>query len=387
MFLNFAIKFLPLFFSFLYLKILWNIKPLIQSCYQTATKIMDFNNLKIGYVPYLPDLSQPGDRRRFPYFAKRNNVPYEVADTNKSYDLILLTAPSNLSQWLIYKKKHPETRFIFEMVDSLIFHGDIISTLFKGIGRFIKQRETVLYLDHKRLIKKWLKEADLVLCSSTELKKNIEKWNKNVMVSLDYMENEYKFLKTDYSINDKMKLVWEGMGVVLPHFLHFKELFKRIAPFCELHIITSEKYPSYIKIFYSNVAKILKQLPITTIYHKWDLSTNNKVFEQCDCGIIPLDRKNRFGWHKPANKLVSFWYAGIPTVVSATPAYTEMMNNAGENLYCLTIDEWVAKIQQIKAMNPQEREALARKNFDFVSNNYSDEELDKGWYQAFEKIV
>ena len=95
---------------------------------------MEFKKLKIGYVPYLPDLSQPADRRRFPYFAKRNNVQFEVADKNKPYDIILLTASSNLSGWLIYKKKHPKTKFIFEMVDSLIFSSNIFNTLFKGIG-------------------------------------------------------------------------------------------------------------------------------------------------------------------------------------------------------------------------------------------------------------
>ena len=72
---------------------------------------MDFKKLKIGYVPYLPDLSQPGDRRRFPYFAKRNNVPFEIADKNKEYDIILLTAPANLSKWLLYKRKYPKTKF------------------------------------------------------------------------------------------------------------------------------------------------------------------------------------------------------------------------------------------------------------------------------------
>lgn len=343
--------------------------------------------LKIAYVPYSPDLSQPADRRRFPYFAKRNNIVYQIADLNKSYDLVLLTAPSNLSKWLIYKKKHPETRFIFEMVDGLIFHDGIISTLFKGIGRFLKRRESVLHLDHIRLVKKWLKVADLVLCSSTELKKNIKKWNKNVIVSLDYMESEYRFLDRDYSIGDKMKLVWEGMGVVLPHFLQFKKLFKQLAPYCELHIITSQTYPSFARVYYSNVKQILKKLPITTIYHKWDLNNNYKVFRQCDCGIIPLNKRNLFGWHKPANKLISFWFSGIPTVVSATPAYIEIMNEASEKLYCLTIDEWVAKIQQVRNMTPEKREALARKNFLFVQKNYSDEALDEIWYSILGKFI
>jgi len=50
---------------------------------------MDFKKLKIGYVPYLRDLSQPGDRRRFPYFAARNHILFEIADIRKNYDIIL----------------------------------------------------------------------------------------------------------------------------------------------------------------------------------------------------------------------------------------------------------------------------------------------------------
>ena len=138
---------------------------------------MDFKKLKIGYVPYLPDLSQPGDRRRFPYFAKRNNVTFEIADVNKEYDIILLTASGNLSQWLIYKRKYPKTRFIFEMIDSLIFSVDLFDYLFKGIGRFLLKKESSLYLNYKKLLINWLKSADLVICSSIELRKIVERWN------------------------------------------------------------------------------------------------------------------------------------------------------------------------------------------------------------------
>jgi uncharacterized protein YkvS len=347
---------------------------------------MDFKNLKIGYVPYLPDLSQPGDRRRFPYFARRNNVTFEIANKNREYDIILLTASANLSQWLIYKKKHPKTRFIFEMVDSLIFSSDIFSTLFKGIGWFILRKEALLYFNYKKLVIKWLKIADIVLCSSTELKNIIEKWNENVIVSLDYMENEYKFLKTDFSIENKMKLVWEGQSAVLPHFLHFKEVFRKLNSFCELHIITSEKYPRYGKLINRNVGKILERLPINTVYYKWDLNNNYKVFSQCDCGIIPLNRRNLFGWHKPANKLISFWFTGLPTIVSGTPAYIELMNKAGEDLYCSNDDEWLTKINKVKDMKAGEREAIAKRNLSFVQNNYSDVALDLIWNKIFEKV-
>ncbi len=348
---------------------------------------MDFKKLKIGYVPYLPDLSQPGDRRRFPYFAKRNNVTFEIADVNKEYDIILLTASGNLSQWLIYKRKYPKTRFIFEMIDSLIFSVDLFDYLFKGIGRFLLKKESSLYLNYKKLLINWLKIADLVICSSTELRKIVERWNSKVIISLDYLQNEAKFIKHDYSILGNMKLVWEGQSVVLPHLLLYKEVFQQVNSFCELHIITDEKYPLYGNLITKDVSSVLNQLPIKTIFHKWAMYENFKELGKCDCGIIPLDRKNLFGWHKPANKLISFWFTGLPTLVSDTPAYKELMMKVEQDLCCSNPDEWVAKIHMIKNLKAEERRLLAENNREFVQTNYSDEALDLVWFSVFEKFL
>lgn len=347
---------------------------------------MNFKELKIGYVPYLPDLSQPADRRRFPFFAKANDIAFEIADVNKVYDIILLTAPSNLSKWLIYKKKHPNTRFIFEMVDSLIFPSDTFSTLFKGGGRFILGKEKLLFINYRRLIIKWLKFADIVVCSSKELKRSIEQWNKNVIVSLDYLQNEYKFVKSDYSIEGKMKLLWEGQGIVLSHFLYFKDILKQVSSFCELHIITTKKFPSFGNLVHRDVQQILKELPIKTVFHEWDIHKNSEIFRQCDCGIIPLSKQNLLGWHKPANKLISFWFSGLPTIVSGTPAYTDLMDSANAKLYCSNTYEWVSKIKWVRDLSKEERKEIATNNLEFVCKNYSNEALDLVWEDIFEKL-
>ena len=347
---------------------------------------MNFKELKIGYVPYLPDLSQPADRRRFPFFANTNDIPFEIADTSKTYDVILLTAPSNLSRWLLYKKKHPTTKFIFEMVDSLIFPSDVFSTMFKGLGRFILGKETMLFMNYKRLIIKWLKVADVIVCSSTELKRNIEQWNSNVVVSLDYLQNEYKFLKTDFSIEGKMKLLWEGQGIVLSHFLFFKEVLEKVSSFCELHIITNEKYPLFGNIMHRDVEKILNELPIKTIFHPWNIEKNKEIFAECDCGIIPLNKKNKMAWHKPANKLISFWFSGLPTVVSDTPAYVELMKDSNSELYCSNTNEWISKLRMIKDLSAKEREEIAVKNLEFVKKCYSNIALNETWQKIFERL-
>ena len=347
---------------------------------------MNFKDIKIGYIPYLPDLSQPADRRRFPFFAQANHIHFDIADHNKTYDIILLTAFADLSQWLAYKKKHPGTKFIFEMVDSLIFSQSLFDTLFKGIGKYILGKESALHLDYKSNLIEWIKVADLVICSSTDIKEILMPWNSNVIVSLDYMQNEVKTSKMDYNINGKMKLVWEGQGVVFQQMLHFKELFKRINSFCELHVITDEQYPKLGGLVKRDITSITRQLPIKTFFHKWEIYKNFELLIEYDCGIIPLDNTNSMVWHKPANKLISFSFAGMPTVVSNTPAYVEFMDRAGTELYCADIDQWVNKLKEVYEMTAEQRKEIASMNFLYVNKNYSNNALHQAWYEIFVRL-
>ncbi len=345
-----------------------------------------YKNLKIGYVPYASDLSHPDDRRRFPYFAKRNDINFEIANAKKVYDVVLLPAPGNLSKWLLYKKRNPGTKFIFEMVDSLTYQSDTFNKLFKGIGRFVIGKETLPCLEHKNLLIKWLQTADVVMCSSPKVKSEVEKLNPNVILSLDYLQNEYKFLKKDYSIRGKMKLIWEGQGVILPHFLYFKEVFKEVSSFCELHIVTSETFPKYGKFINTSVDTILNQLPIKTIFHKWDIYKNQHLFSNADCAIIPLNKNDIYGWHKPANKLLSFWFSGLPTLTSDTPAYSELIYGTSSNTLCASPAEWIEKINLIREMKTEERASLAKHNFSYAQSLFSDEKHDLTWINMFENI-
>ena len=79
------------------------------------------------------------------------------------------------------------------MVDSLIFDADLFNILFKGIGRYLLKKESSFYPDYKKLLIKWLKIADVIICSSTELRKIISRWNSNVIVSLDYPKMKQNF--------------------------------------------------------------------------------------------------------------------------------------------------------------------------------------------------
>lgn len=338
--------------------------------------------MKIGYVPYSNDLSQTADRRRFPYFANRYNIPYELASRPGQYDLLILNASADLTAWWRFKELHPRVKVLFEMVDSLIFSANDFDYLFKGVGRFLLGKETRPAFIYQTVIWKWLKNADFVLCSSTEVANRIKELNPNVLVSLDYLETEYPKVKYNYEISSPVKLLWEGQAIVLRQFLHFKKLLRSLSEKCELHVITSETYSMLGKFKWQSTNRLLKELPIKTTFHPWNLQENAKIFSTCDVGMIPINPKNTFGWHKPANKLISFWFSGIPTLVSDTPAYTEMMTAAGEHWFCNSTETWLSKLDELLNLTSQQRKDLASKNLEFAEANFSDNVLDKVWCRA-----
>lgn len=341
--------------------------------------------MKIGYIPYSADLTHADDRRRFPYFARRHNIAYELADERKDYDIVILPAPANLTKWLRYKKTHLKTVFIFEMVDSLIHQNDWQNMLVKGWGRFIIGKESRPSMIHKNLLIRWIKEADIVVCSNPQTLKTIQNWNDNVVFSLDYLEHEYHYIKNDYSIKGKMKLFWEGQGVVLPQLLYFKNVFERVNSFCELHIVTSESFPVFGQFLQRKTESFLKELPIESHFHLWNQERNPDLFAGFDCGIIPINKNDKYAWHKPANKLISFWLSGIPTLASDTPAYTDIALQTENDFLCSSDEEWVTKILEIRNMNDDERKNMAIRKYNFARELFSDQVHDTFWVELFKK--
>lgn len=348
---------------------------------------MNLKELRIGYVPYLPDLSQPGDRRRFPHFAKRQHIPFEIAQTEKEYDIVLLTATSNQTKWLNYKRRHPKTKFIFEMVDSLVFPFTLFSTLFKGVGRYLIGKESRPLLIYDRILHEWIRIADCVICSNEALKEYVLKINNNAILSLDYLQSEYSTRKQNFEIEGKIKLVWEGQSNVLPQFFSIKNVLKELSSICELHVITTEKYPVISKVYFRSVHLLLDKLPIDTYFHKWDINTHTKILASADCAIIPIDSKNKLTWAKPANKLISFWFTGIPSLVSATPAYKQLMDEAGTGIYCSSTSDWINAIHKIYKMSPVERMHWSERNFHFANKHFSDTTLDEVWKSIFTSVI
>ena len=110
---------------------------------------MNLNNIHVGYWPYHNSFNSPGDRRRFVFFANETNIKYELADTAKFYDIVYLTSSCNISEWLEYKKTHPNSKIIFELIDSYTLQKGI-SKIGRGILKYIKGKNSKLLLNYKK---------------------------------------------------------------------------------------------------------------------------------------------------------------------------------------------------------------------------------------------
>lgn len=338
---------------------------------------------KIGYVPYSKYMDHPDDRRRFPVFASRHGIDFELANIQEDYDIIVLHGSADLTGWLSYKKSHPHTRFIFEMVDSLLFQSGFEDVWAKGLGRFLIGKESRPVIWYKKVILEWIRVADAVLVSGGSMYAEARRLNKNVFLGLDYLEHEYQWQKTDYSVGPVMKLVWEGQGPVLPQFLAFREMLQALSKNCELHVVTSATYPRLGPLLPAPVSSLLAKLPIKTVFHEWNLNQNQEIFAQMDAAIIPLSETTRFEWNKPANKLLSFWFSGLPVLTSATPAYSTVEQESGGDFTCKTTADWIEKLQKLRSMKADSRQKLAERNRSFAAAHYGAAKIDVPWLKAF----
>src|SRR3989442_5758220 len=79
---------------------------------------MNLGDLRIGYVPYSPDLTQPGDRRRFCHYAAKRKLRFEIARPEERYDLVVLSSRGDLSVWADYRPG--QAWIVYDLIDSYL---------------------------------------------------------------------------------------------------------------------------------------------------------------------------------------------------------------------------------------------------------------------------
>ena len=117
---------------------------------------------------------------------------------------------------------------------------------------------------------------------------------------------------------------------------------------------------------------------IKTYFHEWSLENLQKLALKSDLAIIPIDMDNPVTVGKPENKLLLFWRMGLPTLVSGTPAYIDVMKSAKQKYFVEDLPDWVSYIDEL-ILSENKRIKTANEGYAYFENNYSNKYFIKQW--------
>lgn len=347
----------------------------------------DLGGLRIGYVPYRPDLSAPGDRRRFPWWAERRGVPFSLADPDGDYDLVVLSARADITTWVHQPLR---TRLVYDLIDSyLAVPRTSPKALLRGAAKFAVRETAHLSLSYRRSIEMMCRRADAVVCSTEEQRSQIGRLSTNVHVVLDAHSELGSWRKADYRAGSPFRLVWEGLPDTVRHFEVVAPVLAQVAAErpLELHLITDlRRYRWLGRVGTQSTSRIARELFEPTFLYEWNLGLLGPIATACDLAVIPLDLEDRFAAGKPENKLLMLWRLGMPTITSATPSYKRAMKGAGLDMTCSTAEDWRIALRRYCG-DETARQQAGTAGRAYVERHHSEDTLIEAWDRVVRSVV
>jgi glycosyltransferase involved in cell wall biosynthesis len=343
--------------------------------------------VRVGYVPNSPDLTAPGDRRRFPFYAARRGLSYELATPSGSYDVVVLTARADLRRWADYRPGR--AKLVYDMVDSyLAIPRYQPRAVLRGVGKFVAGEARTPFFSYRRAVVEMIRRADALVCASPEQAEMAGGLSDNTHPILDFHTELTDRVKHDYRAGRPFNLVWEGLGTNVHWFKRIRRPLAKVAerhPLV-LHLLTELEYREFVQRFWRRRTEDKATRYFSDVrVHGWDPETVRQVATKCDLALIPLPLDRAMQTTKPETKLVLFWHLGLPTVVSATPSYARVMREAGMDLACASEQEWYDTLLALIEDEDLRRRA-GEEGRRFASARYGEERLLAAWDAVFDSI-
>ncbi len=360
---------------------------------------MNWSGLRIGFAPYnIPgSLKHPFDLRNFLYYANKRGVKFEIVEPGEKYDVILLTPQVDLTMWSRYGRN--KAKIIYMSVDSYLSvrRFDVKGAL-RGLAKYVAREHKYLQMNYSSAIKDMCRRADAVVCTTLEQKRDILKYCKNVHVILDCHFKAVREIKRDYSIGSRVNLVWEGFPDNMPGLAQLNGVLAQLRKKhpISLHIITDLEHKKYMNKFWTKSTVEEARHLFGDVYlfnndsavclYQWNIETFSRIVTTCDLAVIPLDPQSPLAMGKPENKLLLFWRMGMPTVVTASPAYVRAMEKCGLDLYCRDSADWQEKLERL-IVDFAARKTAGTLGKQCADSVYSEDMYLENWDRLFQSVL
>ncbi len=326
---------------------------------ETETSILsELKRARIGYVPYSRDFSNPSDRRRFCYWARKRNLSFEIANPKESYDIVVVTPAGDITEWADYSKPGS---MVYDQVDSyLAVRATDPKALFRGLAKYMSGQTRHLRFSYWDAIANICRRADAVVCATDEQRSAILAYCANVHIILDVHDEVLNARKQDYVAANVFNLVWEGLPENLVSFREIRPVLRTLGgrrPIA-LHLVTDLEWKPHLKRYgRRHAVNAAREIFQPSYLYAWNQHTCASIISSCDLAVIPIPLEIPLAAGKPENKLILFWRLGVPAIVSRTPAYARAMARAGLEMTCATPDEWMTSLEYFMTNENARREA------------------------------
>lgn len=352
---------------------------------------LDYNGMKIGYVPYSQDLQHPGDRRRVKILSDFENIEITVKNLI-DIDVLVLSNSSNFSKHL-GKQDCP---VIIDLVDGYLAE---CPGFFRDFGRNILRTfngtSSFRFLRYTSHLKYACKNADAVIVATIEQSKFVEGLNVNVHIIIDdqsEMLSDQITRSEEIFPNEKSYLFWEGLGYTLKHFRSISAELEEflISNNYYLRLLTNQKFHrwgGFLGTTYTEnlVRKLFPRAWDRIEVLPWSIEATKKAASSSVLGIIPLTAGDKFAMFKPENKLISMWAMGLPVLCSPSAAYSRVAQEI--NTPAILCDgNWFESLKLVTS-NPLLREMLIEKGVEYYNRNCTREILQDNWLKAIESVL
>src|SRR4051794_16922925 len=184
----------------------------IEDAAPRATSPLD--GLRIGYAPLSPTLEQPGDRRRFPYYAERRGFHFEIADPARDYGVVVVSQRADVVRWARHSGR---ALLVYDLIDAyLAGSANDWKSRGRGVAKYAIGEIVRPVVDYRQAIEAMCFRADAVVCSTPQQKRDIGQLSDNVHVVLDAHFELGDTVKTSYEAGPVLNLLWEGQAENIP---------------------------------------------------------------------------------------------------------------------------------------------------------------------------
>jgi glycosyltransferase involved in cell wall biosynthesis len=345
--------------------------------------------LRVAYAPLSASLDQPGDRRRFPYYAARRGIRFEIGDPSQDYDVVVISQRADILRWA--KRRSRASLTVYDLIDAyLAGPGTDWKSRGRGVGKFAIGEISRPVVDYREAIEAMCLRADAVVCSTPQQKREIGRLSDNVHVVLDAHVEFGDRIKTTHGVGKTINLLWEGQAENLPalevvsHALRGSRLAERTV----VHLLTDLEYYRYLRrIGRMSSVKLARGLFPRVYFYEWNRHLFAAVATGCDMALAPVDLSSPLTAGKPENKLLLYWRLGLPTLASASAAYVRVANEAGiDGMTCRTAADWSAALERYGPDDEARRDS-AERGRRYVEEHHTEEQLLRRWDRVFESIL